>query len=67
MSGFGGTKNVWKKLSVSLQFIGDGRMDIMKMKVFSVRHAFIGGNNNYSATTEMAVCVELFYFICLCI
>lgn len=43
--------------SVSLQSIGDGGMEIIKMKVFSVRHTFIGGNNNHSATTEEPVCV----------
>lgn len=47
----------FKNISVHLQFTRDGRMKIIKMKVFSVRHTFIGGNNNHSATTEKPICV----------
>lgn len=58
-------EKAFKNILVSLQFTGDGRMEIIKMKVFSVRHTFIGGKNNHSATTEKCVlCVD--FFFCLC-
>lgn len=57
-------ERAFTNILVSLQFTGDGRLVIIRMKVFSVRHAFVVGNS-HSATAEKHVCVFWFFFFLL--